>query len=310
MERLSTQQRLLMSNTTPVGPSQRRQARIVIVGMTLFHLGALGVFFTGVSEVAVMAMIAYYILRGFGITAGFHRLLAHRSYKAGRLTQFMISLAGSLAVQGGPLWWVAHHRAHHRYTETDKDIHSPRTKGFWKAHIGWMGSPESFNENGAGARDLHQYPELKFLQRHYALLVLGQGAIIFGIGALIGWLWPTSETSGLQFLTWVYFLGTVLLWHATFMVNSVCHTWGGRPFDAKDDSTNNWLVVILALGEGWHNNHHKFANSARHGLKWWQFDLTWCGLLLLSKLRLVSDLKTPHEQVLADALAEGASAKA
>ncbi len=296
-------------NTTPVGPSQIRQARIVIVGMTIFHLGAISVFLTGVSEVAVMSMIGYYIIRGFGVTAGFHRLLAHRSYTAGRMTQFLISLAGSLAVQGGPLWWVAHHRAHHRYTETDKDIHSPRTKGFWQAHIGWMGSPESFNENGAGARDLHKYPELKFLQRNYALVVLGQGVIIFAIGALIGKIWPESGTNGLQFLTWVYFLGTVLLWHATFMVNSVCHTWGRQPFDAKDDSTNNWLVVFLALGEGWHNNHHKFANSARHGLLWWQFDLTWCGLRLLSMLGLVKDLKTPHAQVLADAQAE-ASAKA
>lgn len=293
-----------------IGPTQRRQARIVIIGMTIFHLGALGVLFTGASEVAVIAMIAYYLIRGFGVTGGFHRLLAHRAYKTGRVMQFLITLAGSLAVQGGPLWWVAHHRAHHRYTETDKDIHSPVTKGFWQAHIGWMGSPSSFNENGAGARDLHQYPELKFLQRHYAFIVLGQAAVIFLIGAAIGKLFPQSGTSGLQFLVWVYFFGTVALWHATFMVNSVCHTWGQRPFDAKDASTNNWLVVFLALGEGWHNNHHKFSNSARHGLLWWQFDLTWCVLVVLSKLGLVSDLKTPHQQVLQDALAEGAAAKA
>lgn len=290
------------SHLPATGQVQRRQALIVRIGMTAFHLGTLGVLYVGVSKAAVISMLAYYIFRGFGVTGGFHRLLAHRSFKAGRFIQFLFALAGSLAVQGGPLWWVAHHRAHHRYTETDKDIHSPVTKGFWQAHIGWMFSPDSFRENGAGARDLHKFPEIKFLQRNYALIVFGQAGVIFGYGALLNWLFPQLGTSGLQMLVWVYFIGTVALWHATFMVNSVCHTWGRRPFDANDKSTNNWLVVFLALGEGWHNNHHKFSNSSRHGLFWWQFDLTWCFLLIMRSLGMIQDLKRPHPQVLSDAL--------
>lgn len=293
-----------------IGKKQVRQARIVAVGMTAFHIGALGVFLVGFSKAAFISMLVYYVFRGFGVTGGFHRLLAHRAFKTSRPLQFIFALAGSLAVQGGPLWWVAHHRAHHRYTETDKDIHSPKTKGFWQAHMGWMWKPESFKENGAGARDLHQYPEIKFLQRHYPYIVLGQAAVIYGFGALLNLLYPALGTSGLQMLVWVYFLGTVALWHATFMVNSVCHTWGGQPFDARDASTNNWLVVFLALGEGWHNNHHKFANSARHGLRWWEFDLTWCLLLLLRGTRLISDLKLPHPEVMKDARLERASAGA
>ena len=151
------------------------------------------VFFVGASAAALIATLVYYVIRGFGITAGFHRLLAHRSFRTSRAVQFALALFGSLAIQGGPLWWVAHHRSHHRYTETDRDIHSPRTKGFWQAHIGWMFSPESFNENGAGARDLHQFGELKWLQRRYPWIALGQGVVIYLIGAAIGALFPESR---------------------------------------------------------------------------------------------------------------------
>jgi stearoyl-CoA desaturase (delta-9 desaturase) len=264
--------------------------------MVVFHLGCLGAFWTGVSPAALIAALVFYVLRGFGVTAGYHRLLAHRSFTAGRAVQFLLALAGSLATQGGPLWWVAHHRSHHRYTETERDIHSPRTQGFWHSHIGWMLSAESFRENGANARDLYRVPELKFLQQHYAWIVVGQGVAIYALGAGLGAL--GVETTGAQMLVWAYFIATVALWHATFMVNSVCHLWGSRPFDAEDSSTNNWLVAILALGEGWHNNHHKFAYSARHGLEWWQFDLTWVLLRAMEKLGLVSELKLPRPRML------------
>lgn len=274
----------------------QKQARAVLVGMAIFHLGCFGVIWTGVSPAALTVALALYVVRGFGVTAGYHRLLAHRSFSTGRPVQFLLALAGSLATQGGPLWWVAHHRSHHRYTETEKDIHSPRTQGFWRSHIGWMLSAESFRENGANARDLYRVPELKFLQQHYAWIVLGQGVAIYGLGeglAALG-----VQTSGAQMLVWAYFIATVALWHATFMVNSVCHLWGSRPFDAEDTSTNNWLVALLALGEGWHNNHHKFAYSARHGLEWWQFDLTWLLLRGMEKLGLVSELRLPRPRML------------
>jgi stearoyl-CoA desaturase (delta-9 desaturase) len=274
----------------------QKQARIVLVGMTIFHLGCLGVIWTGASPVAVAVAAALYLVRGFGVTAGYHRLLAHRSFTTGRATRFVLALAGSLATQGGPLWWVAHHRSHHRYTDTERDIHSPGTQGFWQSHIGWMLSPESFRENGANARDLYRVPELKFLQQHYAWIVLGQGVALYGLGEGLGAL--GVGTSGWQMLVWAYFIATVALWHSTFMVNSVCHLWGRKPFDAGDTSTNNWLVAILALGEGWHNNHHKFAYSARHGLEWWQFDLTWVLLKAMEKVGLVSELKLPRARML------------
>lgn len=282
----------------------QKQARAVVVGMGVFHLGCLGVIWTGVSPAALTVALILYLVRGFGVTAGYHRLLAHRSFRASRPVQFLLALAGGLATQGGPLWWVAHHRSHHRYTETDRDIHSPLTQGFWRSHIGWMMSAESFRENGANARDLYRMPELKFLQQHYAWIVLGQGVAIYALGeglAALG-----TDTSGAQMLVWAYFIATVALWHATFMVNSVCHLWGSRPFDADDSSTNNWLVAILALGEGWHNNHHKFAYSARHGLEWWQFDLTWVLLRLLEKLGVISELRLPRPRMLERARAASA----
>ncbi|MEM7612449.1 MAG: fatty acid desaturase [Pseudomonadota bacterium] len=272
-----------------------RQANYVKVAMLVFHIACLGVIVVGVSPVAALVALGMYLVRAFGITAGFHRMLAHRSFKASRPVQFALTLFGSLAVQGGPIWWVSHHRTHHRYTETDKDIHSPRTQGFWNAHIGWMMQAESFMENGANSRDLHKYPEIKFLQRHYAAIIVAQMLAMFTLGWVLNVLNPGLGTSGLQMLVWGFFISTVALWHATFMVNSVCHRWGQQPYDANDDSTNNWLVGLLAIGEGWHNNHHKFPYSARHGLKWWQFDLTWIVLRSMATLRLISDLRLPRK---------------
>lgn len=272
-----------------------QQANYVKIAMVVFHLACLGAFFTGTSSIALWVALGMYVIRAFGITAGFHRMLAHRSFKANRPVQFVLTLFGSLAVQGGPLWWVAHHRTHHRYTETDKDIHSPRTQGFWNAHMGWMMKPESFLENGANARDLHRFPELKFLQRNYAAIIFGEMAVLFAIGWLLNVINPALGTSGLQMLVWGFFISTVALWHATFMVNSVCHRWGGQPHDANDDSTNNLIVGILAIGEGWHNNHHKYPYSARHGLRWWQFDLTWVLLRMMNATGLISDLRLPRK---------------
>ncbi|MFK8053558.1 MAG: acyl-CoA desaturase [Woeseiaceae bacterium] len=283
-----------MSQTSSLTVASR-QANYVKAAMVVFHLACLGAFFTGVSMTAAGVALTMYVVRAFGITAGYHRMLAHRSFKASRPVQFVLTLFGSLAVQGGPLWWVAHHRTHHRYTETPKDIHSPKTQGLWNAHIGWMMQSESFLENGANARDLHRFPELKFLQRNYAAIILVEIAALFLLGWLLNYFNPALGTSGLQILVWGFFISTVALWHATFMVNSVCHRWGSQPYDADDDSTNNWLVGILAIGEGWHNNHHKYPYSARHGLAWWQFDFTWIVLRAMSLVGLISELRLPRK---------------
>jgi stearoyl-CoA desaturase (delta-9 desaturase) len=269
------------------------RAYVVMAVMVVMHLGVLGIFFTGTSVAAVLVAFAMYVIRGLGITAGYHRLLAHRSFKVNRPVQFAFALAGSLAVEGGPLWWVAHHRSHHRDSDTDKDIHSPVSHGFWASHMGWMMTEAAFHENGANARDLHKFPELKFLQRHYITFVLAQMAGLFALGFTLNTLYPDLGTSGAQMLVWGFFVSTVFLWHITFMVNSVCHTWGARPYETGDASRNNPFIGVLGFGEGWHNNHHKFPFSARHGLRWWQVDATWVLLRVMQTLGLASDLKLP-----------------
>ncbi len=281
-----------MAESTQEFPRARPQVWSVIIGMSIFHIACFGALYTGVSAAAAWVAFGLYVVKGVGVTAGFHRLLAHRSYKANRVVQFVLGLAGSLAVQGGPLWWVAHHRHHHAATETEEDIHSPVTHGMWKSHIGWMGTDAAFNEKATNARDLHKFPEIKMLQRYYAWLILAQPVLLYLLGEALG---PAYSTSGLQMVVWGFFISTVVTWHVTFMVNSVCHRWGSRPYDAGDASTNNMLIGILAFGEGWHNNHHKYPNSARHGLLWWQFDFTWALLRSMQALGLVSDLKLPKE---------------
>jgi stearoyl-CoA desaturase (delta-9 desaturase) len=274
--------------------SAERSARIVKFAMIGAHVACLAVFFTGTSAVALVVAAAAYVARAFGVTAGFHRLLAHGSFKAGRGTQFGLALLGSLATQGGPLWWVSHHRDHHRHSDQPPDLHSPVQRGFWYAHMGWMWDKACFEKTATNIKELHRFPELKFLQKFYAGIVLGQMAFFFVLGAVIAAVWPESGTSGSQMLVWGFFISTVALWHATFMVNSVCHVWGGRAWESGDDSRNNWLVALLTLGEGWHNNHHTFGYSARHGLKWWQLDVTWLTLRVMATAGLVRDLRLPR----------------
>ncbi len=284
-----------MTEATQSIRSARLQVMTVIVGMSAFHLACLAVFFTGVSSLALFVAIGMYVLRGMGVTTGYHRLLAHRSFRTNRFIQFVLALAGSLAVQGGPLWWVAHHRAHHADTDTREDIHSPVTRGMWVAHMGWMMSSAAFNEKGSNSRDLYKFPEIKFLQRHYVWLILGQMVALYGLG---GWLEvsaPELGTTGPQMLIWGFFVSTVFTWHVTFMVNSVCHRWGSQAYDTGDASTNNVFIGVLAFGEGWHNNHHFYPNSARHGLRWWQLDMTWYLIRVMSLVGLVSDPKIPKE---------------
>ena len=271
-----------------------RQARAIQIGMIGGHVACLAALETGASAIALIVAGSAYVLRAFGVTAGFHRLLAHGSFKVGRVTQFTLALLGSLATQGGPLWWVSHHRNHHRYSDSAEDLHSPRNRGFWYSHIGWMWDKACLETPTGNVKELYRFPELKALQRRYPLLIVGQALAFFALGAFLDSQYPELGTSGTQMLVWGFFISTVALWHATFMVNSVCHVWGRQAYKSGDDSTNNPLVALLTLGEGWHNNHHQFAYSARHGLKWWQIDLTYAGLRGLEALGLAKDLKLPR----------------
>lgn len=279
------------------GLRRRKALAATVAGVfVVFHLGALLPLWVGWSPVALGVALGLYLIRGFGITAGYHRLFAHRAYTANRVVQFLLALAGSLAVQGGLFWWVSHHRDHHAGTDTDKDVHSPVARSFWYAHMGWMVAPSSFEKPRFRLNDLAKFPELRFLQRHYLALLMLQAAALFGLGHGLALWAPELGTSGLQMLAWGLFVGTVALWHATFLVNSVGHRWGSRDHDTRDNSRNNVLVALVTLGEGWHNNHHKHPRSARAGERWFEFDPTWWALRTLGWLGLVGNFQLPAQR--------------
>ena len=189
--------------------------------------------------------------------------------------------------------WVSHHRDHHKYSDTVRDEHSPVAHGFFHSHIGWLFTRESLAKGAAPTPDIDRYQELVWLDRYYWAVMVAQGAALFALGAILKVLAPGLGTNGPQMLVWGFFVSSVLLLHVTFAVNSVCHRWGSQPYETGDQSRNNPIVGLLAMGEGWHNNHHRFASSARHGLEWWQIDITYMLLKLLSMAGIVRDLRLP-----------------
>jgi len=253
----------------------------------LMHMACLGVFFVGWSWPALGVMLALYVLRMFGITAGYHRYFSHRAYKTSRFFQFGLALLGCSAAQQGPLWWAAYHRHHHKYSDQPEDIHSPRQNGFWHAHIAWITRDEYTETPLQQIPDFARYPELVWLNRYHMLVpgLLGLGCFVLG-SSLQSW-----GTNGLQMLIWGFFVSTVLLYHGTFTINSLSHRFGSQRYATGDDSRNHFWLALLTLGEGWHNNHHYYATSARQGFYWWELDLAYYALWSLSKLGLVWDLK-------------------
>lgn len=257
------------------------------------HIACLLVIWTGVSMVAVAICLALYVVRMFAITAGFHRLLAHRTYRTSRLFQFLMAFTGTASYQKGPLWWSAHHRRHHLVADTAQDFHSPLTRRFWRAHFGWFLSRDSQETEWKLIANLSKYPELRFLDRFYSLppIMLAVSAFLLG-AALERWA-SGLGTSSWQMLVWAFFISTVVLYHGTFTVNSLAHIFGTRRFATDDNSRNNFFVALITLGEGWHNNHHHYSASERQGFYWWEIDVSHYTLRALSWLRLVWDLNTP-----------------
>ncbi|MGI9641448.1 MAG: acyl-CoA desaturase [Acidimicrobiia bacterium] len=249
----------------------------------VFHLIPLAAIWTGVSITAVVLCVVLYFGRMFLITAGYHRYFSHRSYRLGRMTQFLMALGGTTAMQKGPLWWAAHHRDHHRYADTDRDVHSP-TRGFWWSHVGWILCDKYGPTDESRVKDLAKYPELRWLNRHDWV---GPLALAVGCFAIGGW-------SGLVI---GFGLSTLLLWHGTFLVNSLAHVVGRRRYATSDTSRNSLVIALLTNGEGWHNNHHHYQASARQSFHWYQWDPSFYVLWLLSKVRIVRDLKTPTPEI-------------
>jgi stearoyl-CoA desaturase (delta-9 desaturase) len=250
----------------------------------LMHVMPLGALFVEVVATDWIVMAALYGGRMIGITAGYHRYFAHRTYKMGRVMQFLVALLGTTACQKGVLWWAAHHRHHHGHSDLPDDVHSPR-HGFWWSHIGWIVVDTHDETRWERIRDFSRYPELRFLNTHWWLPPTALGVLTLLAG---GW--------GTLFVG--FFLSTVLLYHATFLVNSAAHMWGSRRYATRDTSRNNALIALLTCGEGWHNNHHHASGSARQGFFWWEIDVSYYAILLLRALGLARDVRTPSPAVL------------
>jgi len=246
----------------------------------LAHLLPLLAILTGVGFADWMLLLVTYWVRIFFITAGYHRYFAHRAFSTNRVFQFVLALGGATAVQKGPLWWAANHRLHHRHTDTIRDSHSP-IKGIFYSHMGWIMAPHADETRMDAIADFAKYPELRFLNRQDWIAPWTLAMTCLWVG---GW-------SG---LLWGFFLSTVLVWHSTFMVNSVAHLWGTRRFATDDSSRNNFLVAFLTMGEGWHNNHHHIASSVKQGIRWWEIDATYYVLRVLSWFHIVTDLRMAH----------------
>jgi len=261
------------------------------------HLACILPIWTGVSAVAVIVCLALYAVRMFGITAGYHRYFSHRSYKTGRTFQFVLGLLGAMSAQKGPLWWAAHHRLHHGYSDTANDVHSPVVQGFWWSHVGWFLCRKYSDTDRQVVRDLVRYPELRLLDRFYVLPPIALGSMTLVLGGVLQLFVPETNTTALQMLAWGFFISTVLVYHGTFVVNSMAHAFGSRRYPTKDESRNNFLVALITLGEGWHNNHHYAPSSERQGFYWWEIDLSHYVLKLLSACRVVWDLRPPPSRV-------------
>jgi len=255
------------------------------------HVMCFGVIWVGWSWVAVGVCIGLYFIRMFAITGLYHRYFSHRTFKTSRWCQFAFAVLGNSAVQRGPLWWAAHHRHHHQHSDMPEDAHSPIQHGFIWSHIGWITAKRNFSTNLAAVPDLARFPELRFIDRFDIVVPILLALALFFLGVILAHVAPELGTSGFQMLVWGFFISTVALFHGTCTINSLAHVFGRRRFETTDTSRNSFLLSLITLGEGWHNNHHHYQSTVRQGFYWWEFDPTYYTLVMLSWLGLVSDLK-------------------
>ena len=274
-----------------IDASSTRLNWIRIIPFIGLHLACLGVIWVGVSPFAVWFAIGFFVLRMFAITGFYHRYFAHKTFSTNRFWQFIFAVIGSSAVQRGPLWWAAHHRHHHQHSDTDKDLHSPEQQGFWWSHVGWFTCDTAFLTDYRRVGDWARYPELRFLNRFDAIVPLVCLVGIYALGEALATWAPSLGTNGLQLTVWGFFISTVAVFHGTVSINSLAHVWGRRRFETSDDSRNNFWLALLTLGEGWHNNHHRWPTSARQGFRWWEIDITFYLLWLMEKVGIIHNLK-------------------
>ena len=275
----------------------------------LVHLGCFAVIWTGVSWIAAGVCVALYFIRMFGITGVYHRYFSHRSYKTSRPFQFILACIGASAAQKGPIWWASHHRHHHQHSDTEEDQHSPLMHGIYQAHLGWILSDEYVPTRETLVRDLTKMPEIRFIDNYHGFVPFILAVGMFGFGVLCEKLWPSLGTNGWQMLVWGFFISTTLLYHGTFLINSAAHVMGKRRFNTTDDSRNSFILAILTMGEGWHNNHHRYPGAERQGYYWWEIDMSHYVLRALSWVGLVWDLRTAPHGIYAEAKKVGPAGK-
>ena len=275
----------------------RRVEWLRIAPFVVLHGMCLGVIWVGWSWVAVATASVLYCVRMFAITGFYHRYFSHKTFRANRFWQFIFAVLGNSAVQRGPLWWASHHRHHHRFADTDEDPHSPNRQGFWWSHIGWLTCEGHFPTRARYVKDWARFPELVWLNRFDTLVPVLLAAGLCAFGAVLKAYAPHLGTSGPQMLIWGFFISSTVLFHATVTINSLDHMIGSRRYATPDTSRNNWVLALITLGEGWHNNHHHYAISARQGFFWWEIDVTFYLLKLMSWLGIVRDLRPVPEHV-------------
>jgi stearoyl-CoA desaturase (delta-9 desaturase) len=249
------------------------------------HIACLAVFWTGVDWKAFTMFVGLFLIRKFGVTAGYHRYFSHKTFKTSRIGQFLLALLATSSTQKGPLWWAAHHRLHHQNSDLPQDVHSPVRDGFWWSHMGWILSSRYDETEFSVIPDFAKYPELRWLNKYHVIPSVTLAVLCFAYHGWVG-------------LVWGYFLSTTLLWHTTFLINSACHLFGKVRFPTKDTSRNSLILAILTLGEGWHNNHHYHPSSVNQGFYWWEIDVTLYALKVLNWFGLVWDLRKPPKRIL------------
>lgn len=248
----------------------------------------------------LLVFFVMYLATGLGVTVGYHRYFTHKSFKTPRPVQFVLGVLGSMAVEGPVLEWVATHRQHHQHSDHDHDPHSPHghgesvmgvLRGIWHAHVGWMFLPSS-KDHRHYVMDLRRDKLVRFVSRTFPYWVLLGLLIPAGLGFAFTGTW----TGALLGFIWGGLVRIFLIHHVTWSVNSICHIWGAKPFRTKDESRDNVIVGVLALGEGWHNGHHAFPTSARHGLSWWKLDVSYLVIRAMGLVGLASDIRVPNAE--------------
>ena len=249
--------------------------------MIAFHALAIAALFFFSWKNFFVALALHWMAVGFGISLGYHRLHTHRGFRCSKAFEYFLAICGTMTLEGGPIFWVATHRQHHQLSDQDGDPHSPRDGGFW-AHMGWILFGDTHHNNtelmSKYAPDLGRDAFYRSLNSWHWVPLTATGLILLAVG---GW----------SMVLWGVFLRVVFGLHATWLINSATHMWGSRRFETRDDSRNSFWIALLTFGEGWHNNHHAHPVSARHGLAWWEFDISWVTLKLFNAIGLVSDLK-------------------